>query len=89
MTPEETRDVVEAATATISASMLMAASIVGALTAQGLVDPFKVAAFAEMFASAPPPSQPPAVQENVKAQLQGFAHVVRSMATKPAGAGTA
>jgi hypothetical protein len=63
------------------------AAIVCALAEKALIDPFKVADWADVFASLQGRSKDlfPGHHEAVIAGLKGFADVLRSMATKPPG----
>jgi hypothetical protein len=57
------------------------------LAARRLVDPLKVAAWAEMFAKGQSKDFAPEIRELVAQGLNGVAIARRSMATKPAGGG--
>ncbi|WP_407520903.1 hypothetical protein [Methylobacterium oryzisoli] len=61
---------------------LIGAAIVAALVEARLVDAERVAAFAEIFASAGPGAQPMAAE-----QLHGFAALVRTVARMPVDTG--
>lgn len=68
-----------------AAGMFQSAAIVGALIESGSIDPEKVAAWAEMFADKQSQQLSPDVREAVAGHLKGFAALIRSMPTKPAG----
>ena len=72
-----------------AAGMFQSAAVVGALVESGVIDPQKVAAWAEMFADGQSQKLSPDVREAVAQHLKGFASLIRSMPTKPPGAGNA
>jgi hypothetical protein len=82
-------ELVAAGTAMGAISLFEAAAIVGALAERRLVDPLKVAAWAEMFAKGQGKELAPETRKLVAEGLNGFALVLRSMVTKPAGGGHA
>ena len=77
------------AAAAMAANAFTSAAIVAALVKCKLVDVEDVAAMADFFAANIGQCVPVEIQANVAEQLTGFATMIRSMATMPAGAGRA
>lgn len=78
------------AVSTTMAGMFRDCAIVGALSQRGVVSPLEVAAWADMFSNTEVlPNVPPEVRDLIAKQLKEFSAVLRSMASKPAGAGRA
>ena len=87
MTEKEKTEILELLAVAQAGAMFEALAIVGALAERQLVDPLKVAAWADVFGQNQGGNQTSAIREGIAQQLVGFASVVRSMATKPAGGG--
>jgi hypothetical protein len=87
--PPPTNDVGDAFAIAYGIALHQSAALACALAEQGLVDIFKVAAWAEFFAGIQGNGEglSPSHHEAVAAGLKGFADALRSMATKPAGSG--
>lgn len=87
--PATLNDVGDAHAIMAGIAIHQSAAIACALAERGLVDPFKIAAWAEMFAGIQGKSEglAPGHHEAVATGLKGFANALRSMATKPAGSG--
>jgi hypothetical protein len=87
MTENEKTEILQLAAVTQASAMFQALAIVAALAERRLVEPLKVAAWADVFAQNQGGNQSAAIREGIAQQLVGFASVLRSMATKPAGGG--
>lgn len=83
-----TTDILEANAIVAGIAMYQSLAIVAALAEARMVDQFKVAAWAETMAGiATAKNGNPDGGAAIAEQLRGFAGVIRSMATKPAGGG--
>lgn len=89
MTDEERRAIGEQVAIAQGAAIYQGCAIVGALAERGLVDPLKVAAWADFFAENQGRGNdlPPSVREGVAAGVAEFAKVLRAVARKPPGSG--
>lgn len=87
MQSQEMSELAETLAVTQAAVMFQSLAIVGALAEQRLVDPLKVAAWAETLATGQGLDLAPKIREGIAAQLTAFAVVLRSMTAKPPGSG--
>jgi len=87
--PATLGDLGDMAAITMGIALHQSAAIACALRERGLVDLFKVADWAEMFAGIQGKSKdlPPGHAEAAAIGLKGFADALRKMATKPPGSG--
>ncbi len=85
--PLAMRDLVEATAVQTGVAAFQSWSIVAALAERSLVDPVRVAVWAEFFAENANQNLAPLMREAIAEALRDLAKMIRAGATKPAGGG--
>jgi len=83
---KEEADLARALTVSRGAATYRCCAIVAVLAEEGLVDPLKVAEWADLFAASQGNDLALEIRDGIAAEVRGFADLLRSMTLKPSDA---